>query len=91
MAETSSEAAGTTSVVEAAAAELSVENELPMPSSCAAAAASASGSVFTYDIYFSWWKKTDPEGVGRRWSEGQCASGIHGDTLAQFRLDGIAG
>jgi hypothetical protein len=68
-ADTSSEAAGAIAVVGAAAAELSAENELPIPSSWVAAAAIAAGAVLTYAMYLSWWKAADPYGVGH---SGQC-------------------
>jgi hypothetical protein len=62
--DTSSEAAGAIAAVEAAAAELSAENELPIPSSWLAAAAIAAGAVLTYAMYLSWWKAADPNGFG---------------------------
>jgi hypothetical protein len=47
-------------VVEPAAAELSVANEVPTPSSWVAAAAIAAGAVVTNDMYFSWVARSRP-------------------------------
>jgi hypothetical protein len=78
------EAAGATALVEAAAAELSAENELPVPSCWLAAAAIAAGAVLTYAMYLSWWKAADPNGFGHN-GQSQWAAGIrrrvHGYTL----------
>ena len=59
-------------LVGAAAAELSAENELPMPSSWVAAAAIAAGAVLTYAMYLSWWKAAGPNGSATVVSIGAC-------------------
>jgi hypothetical protein len=87
-ADTASEPAGARAVVGAAAAELSAENELPIPSSWVAAAAIAAGAVLTYAMYLSWWKAADPNGFGHsgqsQWSvsvAGGIRRRVHGYTL----------
>ena len=71
-ADTSSEAAGAMAVVEVAAAALSAEKELPIPSSWVAAAAIAAGTVLTYAMYLSWWKAAGPRGSATVVSVGVC-------------------
>jgi hypothetical protein len=59
-------------LVGAAAAELSAENELPMPSSWVAAAAIAAGAVLTYAMCLSLWKAAGPKGSATVVSVSEC-------------------
>jgi hypothetical protein len=63
---------GAKAVVGAAAAELSADNELPIPSSWVAAPAIAAGAVLTYAMCLSWWKVAGPNGSATVVSVSEC-------------------